>query len=111
MSASNIIKEAALENTYWGKKIILAEESGTKFSRDDINEAANWDSCAVGTLAIKIERTNFSSAPTDRELYDLGYTFAAYVNEQNLLFAARTLVDIYNRAKIVTVLRYVRNVR
>lgn len=111
MDASSIVKEAALENTYWGKKIILAEESGTKFSKNDIDEATSWDNCVVGTLTIEIERASFSAAPVDCELYDLGYTFAVYINEQNLLSATRTLVDIYNRAKIVTVLRYVRNAR
>lgn len=94
-----------LDTTYWGKKIIAAEARGN-FTESNINQSAEWVTCACGRLTGDIPRaadTRFQSynMPLDRVLKDLGFEFYNAVEDNEFLYAAELLDKIETRARIV----------
>jgi hypothetical protein len=78
MKAHGLLVENRLEDTYWGKKIIAAEENGW-FYTVDCHESGEWFSCACGQLDEHVDR-NDSGVPLDAELENEGCDFSDYVN-------------------------------
>lgn len=103
-SAYEILKEAKLLSTYWGKRIALAEKKGY-FTRHDLVKAAGWVTCACGKITADIPRMDddhiTGNIPLDYELQDLGKVFPSRITMGHFKGAASILVEIEARAIIV----------
>lgn len=96
-----ILTENKLENTYWGKAILDADEQHNEvFSTEDKEKAADWPTCACGKATSDIPRTP-AGMPVDSVLEKLGYEFSDAVNDNNTEEAALIMVEIEKRALIV----------
>ncbi len=104
-SAHELLILYRLDQTYWGKKIIAAEQAG-EFDAQDFEDANCWLTCACGKLSGFIERGVWEE-PKDEALYRLGMKFTKLVNfdeDEELCFSdrvfevAETLIDIEDRA-------------
>jgi len=114
-TATEILTEAVLDKSYWGRKIIAAENRGG-FTYSNVDQSENWVTCACGKndliKSMPDQRARHSDdPPNDSELRQLGTDF--YHNVQNgsidygyneeerqdyIIRAAQTLVDIEDRA-------------
>jgi hypothetical protein len=99
------LHEEGLAETYWGKIIITAEEEGG-FTPTNRNESMSWVTCACGKITQDIPRvfdhdTNTSDYPVDKKLQQLGNWFCSKVYNDEYLVAAKTLIEIEERAMIV----------
>ena len=94
--ATALLMEHGLAATYWGKRIIAAEETGG-FAASDNAQSGKWLDCACGKLTAQIARLP-SGAPKDKRLYELGDAFAVAVDRDEITDAAVTLVQIEQRA-------------
>jgi hypothetical protein len=96
MTAKQLLTEANLHATHWGKRIITAEEfHGTTPS--DLSDSGEWTTCACGKQDPRIPRTK-SGAPIDEYLEELGVAFYQNVCAHRFLEAAETLIAIERRA-------------
>ena len=98
-TAKQILTKAKLNRTYWGRKVIAAENRGG-FSDSDSWLAGVWTTCACGKQDRRIPRDDVD-APIDRKLASAGRSFDCHVSLNNTVAAARTLVAIEKRAAIV----------
>jgi hypothetical protein len=94
--AKKLLVEAGLDNSHWGKRIIIAEELGW-FTVEDQHNSENWVTCACGKLGDGIVR-NRGEEPEDNRLRRLGFRFNSYVEDDYYLAAAKCLIDIEHRA-------------
>lgn len=81
-SAREILTAHKLENTFWGKKIIAAENRG-RFTESNQFAGSRWTTCACGKLDDGIPREDGGGddwAPEDDDLYRLGLLFSTYVD-------------------------------
>jgi hypothetical protein len=100
-SVKYYLEKDGLDTTYWGKKIIAAEEYGA-FAVGDIMQAEGWVTCACGKITQDIPRT--AHIPNDDTLAEMGVDFSQCVKKNWFMNAAVLLVKIENRAKIVSML-------
>lgn len=98
-TALEILTDAGLHNSYWGKRIIKAEKRG-EFTEGDVKKAGSWTTCACGKQDPRIPRDE-EGAPCDVYLWELGLGFNGKVYTHQVVQAARTLVKIEKRAAIV----------
>ena len=103
MNAKQILTEANLHKSYWGK-IIIAAEKRERFTDVSKRQSQDWTVCACGELDKKIPRRYTSAyveanAPIDRQLFSLGVTFMTAVENDKFTLAAKRLTRIENRAK------------
>ncbi len=98
MNANQILTEAGLNNSFWGGRIIRAEERG-RFTKNDRVKAGDWTTCACGRLDDGISR--YADWPMDVELRYLGIDFTFLVRNDLTTEAADTLIDIEKRAAAV----------
>ena len=95
--AKTILKASRLSRTNWGKKIIKAEEQAW-FPEEDIKQAANWTTCACGSLDRSLFMKNASNGPRDGKLNKLGMLFYEHVSYNDFVGAAHTLQEIQDRS-------------
>jgi hypothetical protein len=88
--------ENGLASTFWGRRIIGAEEKG-RFTRDDRDLAEGWTTCACGKSDPRIPRSS-SGIPLDHQMSVNGIRFYRRIFSHNFLEAAQTLVLIERRA-------------
>lgn len=105
MTAQEILTEANLQDTHWGKVIIEAE-AGHGFSVKEQRDAGNWCTCACGRTTCDIPRHvsppgEGDTWPLDKTLYALGMDFYDFVCSNAYEDSAKTLVEIEKRAQIV----------
>jgi len=101
-TAKQILTDAGLQDSHWGKRIIKAEERGY-FYVIDTREAQKWQTCACGKQDPRIPRRDSKyegrvGAPVDAELLDLGLDFFGAVDSQLFMQSAEVLVEIEKRA-------------
>jgi hypothetical protein len=94
--AKQLLVEAGLDNSHWGKRIIKAEATG-RFTVNDQFNAESWVTCACGKLDDGIDRQRCGE-PADDRLGRLGFRFNEYVDHDYYLAAAQCLIDIEHRA-------------
>jgi len=92
-----ILTDAGLEDTYWGKAIIQAQEDGA-FTPELSEESGNWTTCACGKQSDMIPRQPDGGAPVDSILLKLGVLFCDFVGDNAFTRSAETLVKIEERA-------------
>ena len=98
-TAREILTEAGLQNTFWGRRIIAAEKRG-RFSLDDIQKSEDWATCACGKTADAIPRGNHGG-PLDGVLAGLGRSFHWEMRDNSPVLVAEILVTIEERAAVV----------
>ena len=98
--AKQYLELKGLGTTYWGKKIIAAENRG-RFTDFNLEQAGDFVTCACGRVTVDIPRGGDYHVPLDSELERLGMQFDLDVTYNNFLEAARTLAAIEARAHIV----------
>lgn len=96
MTAKELLTEAGLHESVWGKRIIDAEASG-KFKPSNVKSASEWPTCACGRQDKRIPRSR-SGAPHDWPLNQLGKQFYLEVRGNRFIPAAKCLIAIENRA-------------
>lgn len=96
MTAKQLLTEANLHATHWGKRIITAEELHST-TRADINDSGAWPTCACGKQDPRIPR-GLGGAPLDENLEELGVAFYQHVCAHRFFEAAETLIAIERRA-------------
>lgn len=97
-TAKELLTDAKLDHTYWGKKIIAIEARGNS-TREDIRLATGWQTCACGKQDSRIPREQGEEkAPLDNRLYELGIQFCGAVDSNDPVAAANTLIKIELRA-------------
>ena len=110
MTALEVLTRFNLEKSFWGRRIIKAEKSGS-FTKKDIAQASNWVTCACGKSNYSVERYD-NKIPIDFKLGKLGEEFATVLNStpqylgdppQQYLDATNILIDIKRRAKSISV--------
>jgi hypothetical protein len=98
---TNILTEANLQTSYWGKKIIAAAKRG-HFTESNKEQALDWVTCACGKLddAIPRYRQDWSryGEPLDERLAFLGTAFSEAIDWGDHQDAAHCLIDIEERA-------------
>lgn len=103
MSVLEILKEANLQDSYWGKLLLNAELLGV--TEDLTKQAGNWPTCACGRLTYDIPRKEGKNGaigcPLDETLYRLGMHFYDSLCYGSVGQTAKTLVEIEKRAQIV----------
>lgn len=96
MTAKQILEDAGLAESHWGKRIIRAEVRG-KFTKADRRDAKNWVTCACGQVTADIPRHN-DNRPVDNDLWLSGAKFACDVAFDRYIRAAKILIEIEKRA-------------
>lgn len=96
MTAKELLTNAGLAKTYWGKKIIAAEKRG-ELDETDYSMSLSWQTCACGKQDARIPRDKYG-CPEDYQLYRLGEDFPRFIRLKEFLDAAQTLVAIEKRA-------------
>jgi len=103
-TVTDVLQRGMVHDTYWGKKILAAEKRG-KFTPSNVNEAASWVTCACGKSITPIamrpsgSNKNYQPGPVDDKLRHLGDEFHVNVVDNEFLYAAKTLVEIEERAR------------
>lgn len=97
--ARETLREAGLLRTTWGGVIVKAEARGW-FTKHQQSLAGNWTTCACGELSVLIP-TDDQGTPVDLDLRRAGQAFASMVVRHKAKAAARLLVEIEARARIV----------
>jgi len=103
-TVTDVLQQAQLHDSYWGKKILAAEKRG-KFTLSNVSEAASWVTCACGKSNTPIEMRpsgfsrNYQPGPVDNKLRYLGDEFHVNVVDNEFMDAAKTLVEIEERAR------------
>jgi hypothetical protein len=95
-TAKEILKENRLLSSYWGRRIVKAEERGYR-NKTDALKASSWQTCACGRQDDRIPRDD-EGVPMDSALSDLGCSFYVHILNNRFDFAAQTLVKIERRA-------------
>lgn len=109
-TATEILTQAGLQKTVWGKRILAAEKRG-KFTPEESALAKNWQTCACGEQDPRIPRQTEESpgsirwdmCPVDDRLSKLGSQFDQNVRHgqyapEGIPQAAKTLVRIESRS-------------
>lgn len=109
-TAADLLAEAGLTKTHWGKRIIKAEQEGT-FTSKDRSDSGNWALCACGKADMRIPRAGGDPAseafnanshhdmePCDLRLRTLGGNFPDDIYDNKPVAAAKTLIAIETRA-------------
>ena len=96
MTATEILEYEGLENTHWGKRIMLAEKYGC-FTERDVEKAGVWTTCACGMQDDRIPRSQ-SGTPEDGNLESYGSNFYYHVKNHRVWEAAEELAKIEQRA-------------
>lgn len=100
--ARKILIENGLIATHWGHIIDKAANSTEGFTLKNMNDAADWVTCACGKLVEEGIEKDSDGTPMDAELTFLGYEFNENVcNNDSPEEAAKTLVAIQHRAAIL----------
>jgi hypothetical protein len=99
-TAREVITDARLGNTHWGRRILRAERNGA-FTEKDYDDSNQWTTCACGK---QDQRLFDGGSPWDSHLRQLGYQFTSHVQygrhiEDGIVWAAETLVYIEETAK------------
>ena len=98
MKAKELLINAKLDATYWGKKIIAAEKRGHATDLE-LRMSRSWTTCACGKQDPRIPRMCSSfAAPEDMELFHLGSRFPDLLLHRCWWSAAETLIAIERRA-------------
>lgn len=104
-TAQEIIKNARLGNTHWGRRILNAARRGS-FNETDQRLADRWTTCACGRTDARLLNENDGQEPWDSTLRSAGYDFGATVkvrsNSYSIRDAAYLLVKIEDRARQLT---------
>lgn len=95
-TAREILKENRLLSSYWGRRIVKAEERGA-FNLADKRASGSWTTCACGKQDPLIPRGCFG-APNDSALGFWGVEFCGHVLNDRFPEAASALVKIERRA-------------
>lgn len=95
MKAKQLLEEAKLDKTYWGKKIIEAEARG-HFTETMRLRAEHWQTCACGRQDKRLHRSD--GVPRDSLMAEFGYYFSNQVDQDNFICVAETLCAIERRA-------------
>jgi hypothetical protein len=102
--AHEYLVKTGLSRKYWGRKIIAAEKIGY-FPQLDVNEAAQWTTCACGRQDPRIPRVidvaGELAGPKDKKLATAGMDFYIAVREHDFWEAAYVLNTIESRARVV----------
>ncbi len=88
-----------LDTSYWGTKIIRAEERGG-FTKVNVRDAKDWVTCACGKQNELLPRYP-GGAPEDKLLRENGNKFYNAVLKNEYLKAAMILISIEYRVKKV----------
>lgn len=80
----------------WNTRIKLAERNG-EFTKQDMNDAGNWVTCACGQQDPRIRRDS-DGKPEDQRLFDLGAYFSQAVGGDQFNTARETLHAIERRS-------------
>jgi hypothetical protein len=100
-----ILIDAGVKDTYWGRAILSAEKVG-HFTPANKNKAGNWVSCACGKTTQDIPRDHKGgNMPLDSRLSQLGMDFYVCVNTDKIVSSAKTIALIERRA-IEVALKY-----
>lgn len=94
--ARSRLKQAGLDDSRWGKRIIKAEQAG-KFTASDRTAVSDWVTCACGNTGSPVE-TAPNGEPRDWHLREFGVALSFAVDEDNPRAAADALIDIEMRA-------------
>ena len=97
--AEKILNENNLQYTYWGDRIIKAEERGY-FTLTDAKKAGSWTTCACGKQDPRIPRHD-DGDPVDAYLSGYGSRFMSDVINNHFFDAASTLIAIEKRAVVL----------
>lgn len=95
-TAKELLTEAGLQDSHWGRRIIAAEERG-KFNSEDRNDSLKWTDCACGHQDPRIPR-DCMGVPLDDGLSSLGASFHVRVESNRFDYAAYILIAIEKRA-------------
>ena len=95
MSAAQILMDAGLEYSHWGRRIRLAEGRGG-FNGLDQLDAAQWPTCACGELDESL--IGPGGAPIDDKLVRLGARVLVAVNDDKFEMATVYLIEIMTRS-------------
>lgn len=96
--ARDVLVENGLFATHWGSIIDKAERRGEEFTKEEKEQADGWTTCACGRLKEDgIDRDEYG-APIDPELMQLGLVFNDNIKSGLPFLAAKTLLNIQNRA-------------
>ena len=101
-TSKEVLSKAHLDDTVWGKAIIEAEaryEEDARsegFTVDDCTRAGDWTTCACGNVDPELIRDG--GAPYDYDLEALGVLFSDFVESDEFVAAAHTLIRIEDRA-------------
>jgi hypothetical protein len=98
--AKDYLESCAFDKTYWGKKIIAAEQRGYFYDIEGMM-SNNWVTCACGKVSTNVPRHAEGTRPQDKSLFLLGCKFGDWVRQNDFLSAAKVLVRIENRAVVV----------
>jgi hypothetical protein len=102
--AKRYLEYKNLHETYWGKRIIAAEENGG-FSDEDVELAGDYVTCACGKVTHDIPRSSETSIPYDNKIADLGLRFNTEVISEEPWEAAKILVEIELRARLIATIQ------
>jgi len=97
--ATDILTRTGYNTSYWGKKIIAAEQRGY-FTESNKDQSGNWVTCACGKSCGSIEfeyKDGYPVRPVDPNLYSLGIDFNNAVEMNCFVKAAEVLLDIERR--------------
>jgi hypothetical protein len=97
-TAESILKEAKLHRRVWGKAIIKAERNGG-FTEAEMLAAKNWRTCGV----LKNIPKNPDGVPVDTLITRMGAIFGDFVCTNNVVKAAKCLVEIEKLANALRV--------
>lgn len=95
-TAKEILKENRLLSSYWGRRIVKAEERGFFFERDHW-DSNRWTTCACGRQDERIPR-NYGRVPLDPQLRRLGGMFYRVIKRRKYVCAAEILIAIEKRS-------------
>jgi len=108
-TAREILTNAKLGNTHWGRRIIAAERRGAFTSKDNA-DSRSWQTCACGKQDPRIPRCDPSPGrpgdpsmrwdlcPTDSQLAQMGSDFFDAVSFRDFQKAAKLVVGIEARS-------------
>lgn len=99
MTNEEKLKQAGLNESYWGKIILEAEKRGS-FSLEENNESADFKYCACGKAGIpEYARRTGSMAPLDATLYGWGLEFVDAICVDKFTKATNVLIKIEKRVR------------
>lgn len=93
--AKELLIQAGLHESVWGKRIITAEQDNGFNDRDRIL-TCSWLTCACGEHAKEVE-LNPNGGPRDWDLRRLGLDFMGHIRRNRYKDAVKTLTAVEER--------------